>query len=76
MSCRSDLLSWSYKCDEYNRCIKGMMVEAGEGRRQGNGAHGELNVSPMARPYRMGHLVVQLGWVDLDLGCSTILLGQ
>ena len=26
--------------------------------------------------YRVGHLVVQLGWVDLDLGCSTILLGQ
>ena len=25
--------------------------------------------------YRVGHLVVQLGWVDLDLGCSTILLG-
>ena len=26
--------------------------------------------------YRVGHLVVQLGWVDLDLECSTILLGQ
>ena len=26
--------------------------------------------------YRVGHLVVQLGFVDLDLGCYTILLGQ
>ena len=26
--------------------------------------------------YREFHLVANLGWVDLDLGCSTILLGQ
>ena len=26
--------------------------------------------------YRVTHLVANLGWVDLDLGCSTILLGQ
>ena len=24
----------------------------------------------------MGQVVTDLGWVDLDLGCSTILLGQ
>ena len=28
------------------------------------------------RDYRMGLVVWQLGWVDLDLECSTILLGQ
>ena len=28
------------------------------------------------KDYRVGHLIVQLGFVDLDLGCSTILLGQ
>ena len=26
--------------------------------------------------YRVAHLVANLGWIDLDLGCSTILLGQ
>ena len=26
--------------------------------------------------YRVTHLVANLGWVDLDLGCSAILLGQ
>ena len=26
--------------------------------------------------YREFHLVANLGWVDLDLGCSTMLLGQ
>ena len=26
--------------------------------------------------YRVTHLVANLGWVDLDLECSTILLGQ
>ena len=26
--------------------------------------------------YRVGHLLAELGWVDLDLECSTILLGQ
>ena len=26
--------------------------------------------------YRATHLVANLGWVDFDLGCSTILLGQ
>ena len=38
----------------------------------------KLSFSPlqMSSLYRVGHLVVQLGWVDLDLGCSTILLGQ
>ena len=26
--------------------------------------------------YRVTHLVANLGWVDFDLGCCTILLGQ
>ena len=26
--------------------------------------------------YRVAHLLANLGWVDLDLRCSTILLGQ
>ena len=26
MSHRSDLLPWSYKCDEYSRCIKDAIV--------------------------------------------------
>ena len=26
--------------------------------------------------YRVTHQVANLGWVDLDLGCSTILVGQ
>ena len=26
--------------------------------------------------YRASHVLEDLGWVDLDLGCSTILLGQ
>ena len=26
--------------------------------------------------YRKFHLLANLGWVDFDLGCSTILLGQ
>ena len=26
--------------------------------------------------YRVGHLLAELGWVDLDLECSTIMLGQ
>ena len=26
--------------------------------------------------YRVSHVLEDLGWVDLDLGCSTILLGQ
>ena len=26
--------------------------------------------------YRVTRLVANLGWVDFDLGCSTILLGQ
>ena len=26
--------------------------------------------------YRVGHLLADLGWVDLDLECSTIMLGQ
>ena len=26
--------------------------------------------------YREFHLLANLGWVDFDLGCSTILLGQ
>ena len=26
--------------------------------------------------YRVGHLLADLGWVDLDLKCSTIMLGQ
>ena len=29
-----------------------------------------------AAEYRVGLVVWQLGWVDLDLECSTILLGQ
>ena len=28
------------------------------------------------KQYRVTHLVAILGWVDLDLGCSTILLGH
>ena len=38
---RSDLLPWSYKCDEYSRCVKGIVVEVGEGRIQGEDAYGE-----------------------------------
>ena len=30
----------------------------------------------MTYDYRVGLVVWQLGWVDLDLECSTILLGQ
>ena len=30
----------------------------------------------MKAVYRVGLVVWQLGWVDLDLECSTILLGQ
>ena len=26
--------------------------------------------------YRVGHLFADLGWVDLDLECFTIMLGQ
>ena len=26
--------------------------------------------------YRVTHLLADLGWVDLDLGCSIVLLGQ
>ena len=26
--------------------------------------------------YKVTYLLVDLGWVDFDLGCSTILLGQ
>ena len=26
--------------------------------------------------YRVAHLLTDLGWVDLDLGCSSTLLGQ
>ena len=26
--------------------------------------------------YRVGHLLADLGWFDLDLECSTIVLGQ
>ena len=33
-----------------------------------------LNMYSIA--YRVTHLVANLGWVDFDLGCSTILLGQ
>ena len=40
-SYRSDLLPWSYKCDEYSRCVKGTVVEIGEGRRQGDDAYGK-----------------------------------
>ena len=32
--------------------------------------------SEFAHVYRVGLVVWQLGWVDLDLECSTILLGQ
>ena len=34
------------------------------------GEQGRLN------KYRVGHLLADLGWVDLDLECSTIMLGQ
>ena len=30
----------------------------------------------MQSNYRVTHLVANLGWVDFDLGCSTILFGQ
>ena len=33
-------------------------------------------VTMVARDYRVGLVVWQLGWVDLDLECSTIVLGQ
>ena len=35
---------------------------------------GSSQLSESQDRYRVGHLVVQLGWVDFDLGCSTILL--
>ena len=34
------MLPWSYKCDEYSRCVKGVVVEVGEGRRQNDDAYG------------------------------------
>ena len=36
--------------------------------------HGALQVGTVT--HRVTHLVANLGWVDFDLGCSTILLGQ
>ena len=36
------MLPWSYKCDEYSRCVKGVVVEVGEARRQGDDAYGKL----------------------------------
>ena len=33
-------------------------------------------VISMKNVYRASHVLEDLGWVDLDLGCSTILLGQ
>ena len=33
-------------------------------------------VDHLVAEYRVGLVVWQLGWVDLDLECSTILLGQ
>ena len=30
----------------------------------------------MRHMYRVGHLLAYLGWVDLDLECSTSMLGQ
>ena len=35
-------------------------------------------LSDLSTTYRVdhAHLLVNLGWVDCDLGCSTILLGQ
>ena len=39
---RSDLLPWSYKCDEYNRCVKDKVVKVGEGRRHGEETQGAL----------------------------------
>ena len=36
----------------------------------------ELATDFTSRHYRVGLVVWQLGWVDLDLECSTILLGQ
>ena len=35
-----------------------------------------LSLSLPAQVNRVGLVVWQLGWVDLDLECSTILLGQ
>ena len=35
-----------------------------------------MSVFEYVSVYRVRHLVANLGWVDFDLGCSTILLGQ
>ena len=35
-----------------------------------------LSIGSFWALYRVTHLVANLGWVDLDLGCSNILLGQ
>ena len=36
----------------------------------------QVKKSQVIKIYREFHLLANLGWVDLDLGCSTILLGQ
>ena len=48
-----------------------------EGRRPGRRLKegGGCKVSQLSM-YRVTQQVADLGWVDLDLGCSTILLGQ
>ena len=33
-------------------------------------------IIPISDMYRVTHLLANLGWVDFDLGCSTILFGQ
>ena len=61
--------------------------EGGEAGQEdvGDNAHGPqvggqrdgLVVDDLSRKeYRVTHLVANLGWVDFDLGCSTVLLGQ
>ena len=39
-------------------------------------AAAEVHETEMPGNYRVTSLVANLGWVDLDLGCSTTLLGQ
>ena len=40
---------------------------------RGGGSSGQLFDQSMATFYREGHLLANLGWVEFDLGCSTIL---
>ena len=61
-------------------CENVRLIDAGEG--EGNVGHLprgyciEMDEEGTRTPYREFHLLANLGWVELDLGCSTILLGQ